>query len=196
MTTIQTEAAPDEPGLAVEVAARHPDGLVLGPGEGGGGGGEAGALLLLLGAAHAGDHPLRLLHLLQLGQPVRQQPHVVRGAGLQVPLQLGPRQPRVAAHREEAAGHGRAGAHQLLVAAPRGRARVRQQLPALGTRVLTLTRVLVPVAAPGHVLSILRHGAGHVTPSVATSETMDLFYLKEKRQLTATVACPLLAVLT
>ena len=183
MTTIQTEAAPDEPGLAVEVAARHPDGLVLGPGEGGvTTGGEAGALLLLLGAAHAGDHPLRLLHLLQLGQPVRQQPHVVCGAGLQVALQLGPRQPRVAAHREEAAGHGRAGAHQLLVAAPRGRARVRQQLPALGTRVLTLTRVLVPVAAPGHVLSILRHGAGHVTPSVATSETMDLFYLKPKRQ--------------
>ena len=194
MTTIQTEAAPDEPGLAVEVAARHPDGLVLGPGEGGGG--EAGALLLLLGAAHAGDHSLRLLHLLQLGQPVRQQPHVVRGAGVQVPLQLGPRQPRVAAHREEAAGHGRAGAHQLLVAAPRGRARVRQQLPALGTRVSSLTRVLVPVAAPRHVVPILRHGAGHVTPSVATSETMYLFYLKEKRQLTATVACPLLAVLT
>ena len=89
--TTQTEAVPDEPGLAVEVAARHPDGLVLGPGEGGvTTGGEAGALLLLLGAPHAGHHPLRLLHLLQLGQLVRQQPHVVRGAGLQVPLQLPP----------------------------------------------------------------------------------------------------------
>ena len=171
--TTQTEAVPDEPGLAVEVAARHPDGLVLGPGQGGvTTGGEAGALLLLLGAPHAGHHPLRLLHLLQLGQLVRQQPHVVRGAGLQVARQLRPRQPRVAAHREEGAGHGRARAHQLLVAAPRGRARVRQQLPALGTRVSSLTRVLVPEAAPRHVVPILRHGAGYVTSIVAASETI------------------------